>query len=59
MGYVDSIYCPALKVNRELDKVDVIMLPADTLSEKIEETLVSRGFTKLDKTEEYLIMRRN
>lgn len=57
--YVDSIYCPALKVNRELEKVDVIMLPADTLSEKIEETLVSRGFTKLDKTEEYLIMRRN
>ncbi len=57
--YVDSIYCPALKVNKELEKVDVIMLPADTLSEKIEETLVSRGFTKLDKTEEYLIMRRN
>ena len=57
--YVDSIYCPALKVNKELENVDVIMLPADTLSEKIEETLVSRGFTKLDKTEEYLIMRRN
>ena len=57
--YVDSIYCPALKVNKELEKVDVIMLPAATLSEKIEETLVSRGFTKLDKTEEYLIMRRN
>ena len=57
--YVDSIYCPALKVNKELEKVDVVMLPAATLSEKIEETLVSRGFTKLDKTDEYLIMRRN
>ena len=57
--YVDSIYCPALKVNKELDKVDVIMLPGDTLSDKIEETLVSRGFTKLDKTEEYLIMRKD
>lgn len=57
--YVESLIVPKLETNRELDGVDVIVLPVRTYSEKINLTLVSRGFENIEEHGDYLVMSRN
>lgn len=56
--YVESLIVPIISQNDALSSVDVVMLPMNNYSEKIEAALAKRGFSYSEKYDEYLIMRR-
>ena len=57
-SYVETLICPELETNKELEKVDAVVLPKDTASERINMVLVKRGFIYRVEYDKYLILRR-
>ena len=57
--YVESLFVPKIEDNRELDKVDVVMIPIDTVSDKIKKAIEQRGFDHTEESGRFLIMRKD
>ena len=57
--YVESLFIPKIEDNRELDKVDVVMIPIDTVSDKIKKAIELRGFDHIEESGRFLIMRKD